>query len=133
VVTEMYNSKKTIDLDPILDVKNLTVTYLTERGPVYTVRNVSLQIAAGEIYGLVGESGSGKTTLARAIVRYLADNGQINSGSVKLGNTDLLTLPMSKMQQVWGLLYIFHRTIHQAFPLPLLEYHGSSHQTYNCS
>jgi peptide/nickel transport system ATP-binding protein len=102
VVTEMYNSKKTIDLDPILDVKNLTVTYLTERGPVYTVRNVSLQIAAGEIYGLVGESGSGKTTLARAIVRYLADNGQINSGSVKLGNTDLLTLPMSKMQQVWG-------------------------------
>ncbi|MDD2555954.1 MAG: ABC transporter ATP-binding protein [Syntrophaceticus sp.] len=98
----MYRSQKSIDTDPILDVRNLTVTYRTEQGLVYTVRNVSLQIAAGEIYGLVGESGSGKSTLARAIVRYLADNGQINSGSIKLGNTDLLALPMSKMQQVWG-------------------------------
>lgn len=101
-MTDMHRSKKTIDPDPILDVKNLTVTYHTDRGPIYTVRNVSLQIAAGEIYGLVGESGSGKSTLARAIVRYLADNGQIKSGSVKLGGTDLLSLPMSKMQQVWG-------------------------------
>ena len=100
-MTDMHRSKKTIDPDPILDVKNLTVTYHTDRGPIYTVRNVSLQIAAGEIYGLVGESGSGKSTLARAIVRYLADNGQIKSGSVKLGGTDLLS-PMSKMQQVWG-------------------------------
>ena len=60
-MTRMHKSKKTIDIDPILDVKNLTVTYHTEPGPVYTVRNVSLQIAAGEIYGLVGESGSGKS------------------------------------------------------------------------
>ncbi|HBG23192.1 MAG TPA: peptide ABC transporter ATP-binding protein, partial [Peptococcaceae bacterium] len=101
-MTEMYRSQKSIDTDPILDVRNLTVTYRTGQGLVYTVRDVSLQIAAGEIYGLVGESGSGKSTLARAIVRYLADNGQINSGSIKLGNTDLLALPMSKMQQVWG-------------------------------
>lgn len=85
-----------------MDVRNLTVTYRTEQGPVYTVRDVSLQIAAGEIYGLVGESGSGKSTLARAIVRYLADNGQIKSGSIKLGNTDLLALPMSKMQKYGG-------------------------------
>jgi ABC-type glutathione transport system ATPase component len=53
-VTKMYKSQKTSDIDPILDVRNLTVTYRTEQGPVYTVRDVSLQIAAGEIYGLVG-------------------------------------------------------------------------------
>ena len=50
---------------PVLDVRNLTITYDTEKGPLHTVRDVSMQIAAGEIYGLVGESGSGKTTLAR--------------------------------------------------------------------
>lgn len=101
-MTEKYKSQKNSNTDPILDVKNLTVTYSTEQGPVYTVRNISLQIAAGEIYGLVGESGSGKSTLARAIVRYLADNGQICSGSIKLGDTDLLALPMSKMKKIWG-------------------------------
>ncbi len=102
MVTKLNDIQKSNVLNPILDVNDLSIQYRTDRGPVYTVRNVSLQIAAGEIYGLVGESGSGKTTLARAIVRYLADNGQVSQGSIKLGDTNLLTLPRSKMQQIWG-------------------------------
>lgn len=58
-----------------LQVEKLTVTYETEAGLLDTVRDVSLQVKPGEIYGLVGESGSGKTTFARAVVRYLPRNG----------------------------------------------------------
>jgi len=56
-----------------LEVENLTVAYETESGPLRTVRDFTLNITPGEIYGLVGESGSGKTTLARALVRYLPE------------------------------------------------------------
>jgi peptide/nickel transport system ATP-binding protein len=86
----------------VLDARNITVTYKTDQGPLDTVRNVSLQICSGEIYGLVGESGSGKSTLARAIVRYLPENGFLKSGEIYLGDTDLLNLSRKEMRQVWG-------------------------------
>lgn len=86
----------------VLDVNNLWVTYSTEGGDLHTVRNVTLKIRSGEIYGLVGESGSGKTTLARALVRYLHPNGRIAQGSIRLGNLDLLTLSPKEMRKVWG-------------------------------
>jgi peptide/nickel transport system ATP-binding protein len=76
----------------VLDIRNLTVTYDTDCGPLHTVRDVSLHIAPGEIYGLVGESGSGKTTLARAAVRYLPANGRVTGGSVTLDGLNLLNL-----------------------------------------
>lgn len=57
---------------PILNVNNLSVSYMVRSGIVHRIRkqavkNVSLQIGEGEICGLIGESGCGKTTLAKAI------------------------------------------------------------------
>jgi peptide/nickel transport system ATP-binding protein len=89
-------------LIPQLDVRDLSVTYATEKGPLETVRNVSFEIQPGEIYGLVGESGSGKTTLARALVRYLPRNGSISSGSVYLEGQNLLELTSKQMRSLWG-------------------------------
>jgi len=85
-----------------LEVDNLTVTYETESGPLDTVRDVSLAVAPGEIFGLVGESGSGKTTLALALVRYLARNGSVTRGSVRLDGVELVDLPKSEMRRIWG-------------------------------
>ncbi len=90
------------DKSTVLDVKNLWVTYATENGPLHTVRNVTMKIARGEIYGLVGESGSGKTTLARALVRYLPRNGSITQGSISLAGVDLLALSQNDLRKVWG-------------------------------
>lgn len=90
------------DKSTILDVKNLWVTYATDNGPLDTVRDVTMKIARGEIYGLVGESGSGKTTLARALVRYLPRNGSITRGSISLAGTDLLALSQSELRKTWG-------------------------------
>jgi peptide/nickel transport system ATP-binding protein len=93
------------DLDhraPVLELRDLTVTYDTEVGPLHTVRDVGLQIAAGETYGLVGESGSGKTTLASAIVRYLPANGRVTSGQIILDGVNLLELSREQMRRIWG-------------------------------
>jgi peptide/nickel transport system ATP-binding protein len=85
-----------------LAIRDLTITYDTETGSLDTVRNVSLSVAPGEIYGLVGESGSGKTTLARAVVRYLASNGSIKGGDVLLDGVDLLAYTKQEMREIWG-------------------------------
>ena len=96
------NSFETTHNSPILEVIDLGVTYDTQRGPLDTVRHVSLKIGKGEIYGLVGESGSGKTTFARAVVRYLPSNGRVSGGEVLLNGINLLDLSQSEMRRVWG-------------------------------
>jgi peptide/nickel transport system ATP-binding protein len=86
----------------VLDIRGLTVAYLQEDQWLNAVHDVSLQIHAGETYGLVGESGSGKTTLVLAVMRYLGSTGSIRSGEIFLGDIDLRTLSGAELRQVWG-------------------------------
>lgn len=86
---------------PALHVENLTVSYRQSEGWLDAVRDVNLQIAPGQIYGLVGESGSGKSTLALAIMRYLGETGVVRQGHIRLGQRDLLSLNANEMRQVW--------------------------------
>lgn len=64
------------------------------------LRNVSLEIARGEAYGLVGESGCGKSTLALAVVRYLPRNGKIASGSIALDGADVIRLDKDALRKL---------------------------------
>ena len=50
---------------PPYEVVGLTVTFAPERGPLYAVRGVDLEIHGGTVVGLVGESGSGKSVTAQ--------------------------------------------------------------------
>ena len=61
--------------EPLLEVKNLQVTYGSGRKAYSAVQNASFTIYKGETFGLVGESGSGKTTIGRAIMRILPTSG----------------------------------------------------------
>jgi peptide/nickel transport system ATP-binding protein len=66
---------------PILDVRDLSVTFLTKAGAVRAVRNVSFTLSSGETLGLVGESGSGKSVTSLALIGLL-DKGVALSGEL---------------------------------------------------
>jgi ABC-type dipeptide/oligopeptide/nickel transport system ATPase component len=89
-------------IDPLLDVRHLSVVF--EAGPrtVAAVDDVSFQIAAGETLGLVGESGSGKSVTAFAILRLLQPPGRVTSGRILFEGRDLLALGERDMQSVRG-------------------------------
>ena len=66
------------------------------------LRDVELEIRRGEVLGLIGQSGSGKSTLAMAILGLL-DRKSVNAqGSIRFGETDLLTLREKSMRELRG-------------------------------
>lgn len=66
----------------LLAVRNLSVAYATDHGPVVAVDNVDLDLHRGEFLAVVGESGCGKSTLMFAISRLLSPPAAITGGSV---------------------------------------------------
>ena len=62
----------------LLELKNLNVSYGSRKNKIDAVKNVSLKINEGDIYGLVGESGCGKSTIGKTIVNLI----KANSGSI---------------------------------------------------
>jgi peptide/nickel transport system ATP-binding protein len=87
---------------PLLAVAGLRVEYRTTRGTVPVVPDLSLEIGAGESYGLVGESGCGKSTLAMAIMGYLGKNGAITAGEIRFEGTNLVDASESELARIRG-------------------------------
>ena len=84
-------------MDAILQVENLTTSFLTSNGEVQAVRGVSFSVGKGEILGIVGESGCGKSVTSLSILRLLGTNARISQGSVKLEGRELLSLSEDEM------------------------------------
>jgi peptide/nickel transport system permease protein len=88
-------------MPPLLEVSHLSVSYgWHETSSMVAVRNVSLNVSAGEIFGIAGESGCGKTTLAMAASGLLDPPGRIVSGSVRFDGTDLADLSDDERRQL---------------------------------
>jgi len=67
-------------VDPVLDVRHVSVEYAGAGGAVHAVDDVSFTLGRGRILGLAGESGSGKSTLAHAIARLLRPPALVTRG-----------------------------------------------------
>ncbi len=81
-------------------VRNLSVHVVEDGEPI--VNQVSFDLCAGKILALVGESGSGKSVTSLAAMRLLPQALAISSGSVQVGDEDLLDLPEGHMRDVRG-------------------------------
>lgn len=87
----------------LLDIKDLTVRYITRANTISAVSNIDLSIEEGQTVGLVGETGAGKTTTARGILRLIqTPPGKIVSGEVFYKGQDLLKLSAAEMRKIRG-------------------------------
>jgi oligopeptide/dipeptide ABC transporter ATP-binding protein len=87
--------------EPLLEVRDLRVSFAGEGGELPAVRGVSLRLCEGETLALVGESGCGKSVTALAVMRLLDANARI-SGTLRFRGRDLGALSDEAMRGIRG-------------------------------
>ena len=95
---------------PLLDVRDLTIEFATDRGPFEAVKQVSFSVAKGETLAIVGESGSGKSVSALSLTRLLpAPPARYKSGSILWKGEDVLAMDHRRLRGIRGgqIAYIF--------------------------
>jgi len=117
---------------PLLEVKNLNITYRTERGFVSAVQDVSFTLPKGASIGLVGESGSGKSTIAMAVMRLLPPNARV-TGQIIFNGTDLNAVNDRQLNRTWRwkqLSMVFQKSLSALSPVHRIgdQMHDVLHQ-----
>jgi oligopeptide/dipeptide ABC transporter ATP-binding protein len=87
---------------PLLEVRNLKVSFRTEDGLVKAVDGVSFTLSEGETLGIVGESGSGKSVTMMSVMRLIIDPNARFEGEVIYRGHDLMKLNQDRMREVRG-------------------------------
>ena len=77
---------------PLLELRDLRVSFRTEDGVVQAVDDLSLSVPVGGVLGIVGESGSGKTVSMLAVMRLIRDPNAVVEGQVLYRGRDLMRL-----------------------------------------
>nr|WP_217432251.1 ABC transporter ATP-binding protein [Pseudarthrobacter oxydans] len=87
---------------PLLEIRDLAITFNTSNGEVNAVRNAHFTIMPGETVAIVGESGSGKSTTALAAIGLLPANGRVSGGQILLDGEDISHAPEKRMIELRG-------------------------------
>jgi peptide/nickel transport system ATP-binding protein len=88
--------------EPLLEVRDLKVSFRTEDGLVRAVDGVSFEVAQGETLGIVGESGSGKSVTMMSVIRLINDPNARFEGQVLYKGRDLMTLSQDQVREIRG-------------------------------
>ena len=92
----------TQELEHLLEVKNLEVTFVGDYGASAAVDHIGYHVDHGETVCIVGESGCGKSVSSLALLRLLARNGYVTDGEAWFEGQDLLTLTEKQMDEIRG-------------------------------
>jgi len=87
---------------PLLQVRDLNVTFKVQKKLLHAVRGVSFDINSQEILGIVGESGCGKSAMAKALIQLLPEHSAIISGEVIYNEENLINYSESRIQKIRG-------------------------------
>jgi peptide/nickel transport system ATP-binding protein len=88
--------------EPLLEVKDLKVSFRTEDGLVRAVDGISFSVDEGEVVGIVGESGSGKSVTMMSVMRLINDPNAIYEGEILYKGRNLMGVSQDAMREVRG-------------------------------
>jgi peptide/nickel transport system ATP-binding protein len=86
--------------EPLLEVDELSIDYLTDAGEVRAVAGVSFKVEPGEFVGIVGESGCGKSTLLFGVAQLLSPPGEVAGGRVLFRGRDMVRLGREELRHM---------------------------------
>ena len=87
---------------PLVEIRDLEVSFRSSTGMVPAVRGANLTIYPGQSVAIVGESGSGKSTLANAIIDLLPGTGKVTGGSILFAGKDLVKASRKEIEALRG-------------------------------
>ena len=87
---------------PLLEIKNLTVTFDTSSGPFMAVKGVDLSVEAREVLAIVGESGSGKSVAMLAVMGLLPASATVKADRLTFNGIELLELSAADRRKIVG-------------------------------
>jgi oligopeptide transport system ATP-binding protein len=89
-------------MTPLLEVKDLKVSFKVQQELLEAVRGVSFSVGVREVLGIVGESGSGKSATGKALMQLLPKHSSLVSGEALFGGKNLLSLSEGQMRKIRG-------------------------------
>ncbi len=109
---------------PIIDIRNVSKTFRGTSGSVEALKDVSLKVGEGDIFGIIGFSGAGKSTLIRLVNQLESPD----SGSVSVDGRELTTLASKELRGVRrdiGMVFqqfnlLERKSVHHNVAMPLV-------------
>ncbi|MGB5872072.1 MAG: ABC transporter ATP-binding protein, partial [Albidovulum sp.] len=89
-------------MSKLLEIKNLTVSFDTAKGPFKAVDGVDITVAPREVLAIVGESGSGKSVSMLAVMGLLPPSATITADMMQYDGRDLLGMDAAEKRSVIG-------------------------------